>query len=281
MNSMNVGQDKIRVLIVDDQRLIRETLELYLDKQASIEVLDCVACGVEALEQIGNLKPDIAIVDLEMPGMSGITTIEIITERFPETKTIVLSTHAKKEYINQAINAGAKGYLIKGATPEEIAGTIQNVNLGYFQLGSSVFDKSNRGHFSNEVKSDQEVRTAEIFESEEEIPFIPTKVEVVKTEETQTKAANSTESENRREFLKIRHELMEILEFKVNLATRQKQEMQVKHQKLQTKFSWLVASQMVLFFVTIGCLSSLAQVQLKMVNLQKDASSINSVQLIR
>ena len=278
---MNVCQDTIKVLIVDDQKLIRTTLKSHLDNQDSIEVLDCVASGGEALEKIDKLKPDIAIIDLSMPGMSGITTIEIIKERFPETKTIVLSSHEEKEYITQAITAGAKGYLTKGATPEEIAATIKQVNVGKFQLGAQLFDKSNNGNFANEVKSSQEVRTSEIFESEEDIPYIPTQVEVLKTEETQAKAANNAESENRREFGKIRHELMEILEFKVNLATKQKQEMEVKHQKLQTKFSWLFASQMVLFFVTIGCLSSLAQVQLKMSNLQKDASSINSVQLIR
>lgn len=279
---MNVCQETIRVLIVDDQRLIRKTLEMYLDTQANIEVLDCAACGVDALEQIDNLKPDIAIVDLEMPGMSGITTIEIITERFPETKTIVLSSHEKKEYINQAVTAGARGYLIKGATPEEITSTIEKVNLGYFQLGSKFFENSQDASNAEDVEFDPEVSASEIFESEQDIPFIPTKVEVVNPGADKAKSKKNQDSEDQnREFRKIRRELVEILEFKANLATKQKRQMQLKYQALQTKFSWLLASQVVLFLVTIGCISSLVQVQLRVVNLQENTSSLNSVQLAR
>ncbi len=281
MKSMNVCQDTIKVLIVDDQRLIRKTLEVYLENQVNIEVLDCAACGVDALEQIEKLKPDIALVDLEMPGMSGITTIEIISERFPETKTVVLSSHDKKEYINQAVTAGARGYLIKGATPEEITATIEKVNLGYFQLGSKLFEKSSRNNVANEAQFNTEGRAVESFEVDENIPFIPTKVEVVNSAEAKKNTDNNTASESSPEFRKIRRELVEILEFKCNLATKQKQQIQANYQKLEKRFSWLIASQIVLFIATIGCISSLVQVQLKLVNLQENASSINSVQLVR
>ena len=128
------------------------------------------------------------------------------------------------------------------------------------------FENTNRDNFSNDMQSDSEAETSEKFEREDDIPFIPTKVEVVDSGEAKTKEPSRTESASRREFLKIRRELFAILEFKVNLATKQKQEMQAKYQKLQTKFSWLVVSQMILFFVTIGCLSSLTQVQLKISN---------------
>ena len=281
MKQINICQETIKVLIVDDQRLIRETLGIHLDTQANIEVLDSVNCGVDALEQIDKLNPDIAIVDLEMPGMSGITTIEIIGERFPTTKAIVLSSHGKKEFINQAITAGAKGYLIKGATPAEIARTIEKVHLDQFQFDPKLGEDFHTDNAADKAKPDFESTTSKVLEHEENIPFIQTKVEVVDSDNTTTKVESDQESFNQREFRKIRHDLMGILEFKANLASKQKQQIQAKYQKLQTRFSWLVVSQVILFIVTLGCISSLTQIQGKVTNLQSNINSTDSVQSVK
>ena len=141
MTTVKTNTSTIRILIVDDQNLIRETIQVYLEQEADLEVVGHAENGTEALKQIEKLTPDVVVLDLEMPDMDGLTTIKIIRDRFSQTKILVLSSYDDRTRINQAIEAGAKGYLTKGTPLPQLANVVRSVNQGYFQLGPGLMEK--------------------------------------------------------------------------------------------------------------------------------------------
>lgn len=141
MSPIKIKSESIRILIVDDQELIRQTIEMHLQEEQDLEVVGYAQNGAEALKQIEALAPDIAIVDLEMPDMDGLATIQSIRDRFLKTKILILSSHDDRQHINQAIKAGAKGYLVKGTPAQELANALRSLHKGYFQLGPGLMEK--------------------------------------------------------------------------------------------------------------------------------------------
>lgn len=141
MTTVQSNTDTIRILVVDDQNLIRETIQIYLEQEADLKVIGYAENGTEALEQIEKLDPDVVVLDLEMPGMDGLTTINNIRDLDRRTKILVLSSHDDRDRINSAIEAGAKGYLTKGTPAKELARAVRSVNQGYFQLGPGLMEK--------------------------------------------------------------------------------------------------------------------------------------------
>lgn len=131
----------IRILIVDDQNFTRQALQAILETEVDFEIVGKAPNGVEAIKYLDKTSVDIVIVDLEMPEMSGLTVTEKIRERFPETKVIILSSHDDRNNINAAVEAGAKGYLLKSTSAQEIVDTIRAIQRGYFQLGPGLFEK--------------------------------------------------------------------------------------------------------------------------------------------
>ena len=131
----------IKILIVDDQNFTRQALQAILVKEPDFEVTAKVTSGSEAIEHLEQTKVDITIVDLEMPQMSGLTLTKIFSQRFPDTKVIILSSHDDESSINSAVEAGARGYLLKNTSSQEIVDTIRAVQRGYFQLGPGLFEK--------------------------------------------------------------------------------------------------------------------------------------------
>ena len=131
----------IYVLVVDDQNLVRQALQMNLEAESDLEVVGSANNGVQALEQIDLLNPDVVILDLEMPGIDGFTTLQIINQRFPKIKVLVLSSYDDSEYINQAVKAGAKGYLQKNTPAAELTNAIRYIYKGYSQFGPGVLEK--------------------------------------------------------------------------------------------------------------------------------------------
>lgn len=131
----------IRILIVDDQNFVRKMLQYSLSSVADFEIVGAATNGQDALSQIEHLRPDIALMDIEMPGMSGLEMTRTICERYHQTKVLMLSIHDDDDYIRDALQAGAKGYLLKNTPPEELAHAIRFVHLGYLQLGPGLFEK--------------------------------------------------------------------------------------------------------------------------------------------
>lgn len=131
----------IRILLVDDQAIIREALKVLLEQEQDFEIVGTANNGQAAIEQVDALRPDILLIDILMPGMDGVTATQIICQRFPETKVIVLSGHDDEEYLANALRAGAKGYLLKTTGGQDLASTIRAVQRGHGQLGPGLFEK--------------------------------------------------------------------------------------------------------------------------------------------
>ncbi len=131
----------IKVLVVDDQKTIREYLKSLIQKETDLEVVGVADNGKTAILEVAKLHPDVVLIDMEMPEMDGIHATRIISERFPKTKVLVLSGYDNYQYIQDSINAGAIGYLLKDASPEELRDSIRLIDKGYSQLAPGLISK--------------------------------------------------------------------------------------------------------------------------------------------
>lgn len=109
----------IRILVVDDYPIVREGLVSVLENQADYEVVGAFQSAEEALADVEGIKPDVILLDLELPGMSGVDAIPHFTRVVPEARIIVFTGYDSDERVFGAIRSGAKGYLLKGATPNQ------------------------------------------------------------------------------------------------------------------------------------------------------------------
>lgn len=137
----------INILIADDQNLVQQGIKSLLDLDTELKVIGAVKDGRSAIMEVERLRPDIVLLDIEMPHMNGITTTKYISRVFPQTKVIILSSYADKKYVMQALMAGAKGYLLKSSLMTDLKQAIMAVQNGYSQIDSrllaKVFDPSN------------------------------------------------------------------------------------------------------------------------------------------
>ena len=117
----------IKILLVDDQALLCEVFKTWLDVEADIEVLGIAHNGQQAIDRVEKLQPDIVLMDIDMPQMNGLNATKIICQRFPQVKVIFLSGHDDDSYLGKSLKAGAKGYLLKNTTAEELVAKIRSV----------------------------------------------------------------------------------------------------------------------------------------------------------
>ncbi|MDJ0636867.1 MAG: response regulator [Xenococcaceae cyanobacterium MO_188.B29] len=115
----------IRILIADDANLIRQALNIYFKLEPNLEIVGTAENGKTALKLVEELTPDIVLMDMEMPEMDGLTATQIISERFPKTKVLMISSHNTQYYIDKALEVGANGYFIKSTPAEELSEAIQ------------------------------------------------------------------------------------------------------------------------------------------------------------
>lgn len=133
-----MNSDPIRVLLVDDQPLIRMGLEALLGRRSGIEVVGQASNGEEALETIKELDPDVVLMDIRMPGMDGVEATRQLTARGSRVAVIILTTFQDDENVFSGISAGAKGYLLKDAPPDTIVEAIRMVAEGKALLQPEV-----------------------------------------------------------------------------------------------------------------------------------------------
>jgi DNA-binding NarL/FixJ family response regulator len=132
----------IRLLLVDDQNIVRKGLKVLLEAQAGFQVVGEAGNGREAITQVEALRPDVVLMDVRMPEMDGVAATQIIVQQFPTTRVLVLSTFDDDDYVVRAMQGGAKGYLLKDSQVEELAQAIRAVHSGFTQLGPGLFDKA-------------------------------------------------------------------------------------------------------------------------------------------
>jgi two-component system response regulator NreC len=133
--------NKIRVLLAEDHTIVRKGLRSLLDGEAGIEVIGEAEDGREAVEKVGQLLPDVVLMDITMPSLNGLEATRQIKKRFPEVKVVILTMHANEEYIFQILRAGASGYLVKQAAPTELLSAIQAAYRGESFLSPSISRK--------------------------------------------------------------------------------------------------------------------------------------------
>lgn len=125
-----VSRRKTRIAIVDDHPMVAEGIEAILESYDDIEVIATLSSGQAIIDNLQHLSPDVVLLDLNMPGLGGLSTTEILLERRPETRVLILSMHDSPEYITSALSHGAVGYVLKDVPTEEIKHAIDAVMRG-------------------------------------------------------------------------------------------------------------------------------------------------------
>jgi DNA-binding NarL/FixJ family response regulator len=132
----------IRVLLVDDHALVRAGIHSLLEEVESLEVVAEAGDGRQALELIERLRPDVVLLDLAMPGLSGFEVLKVSREKFPEVRVIVITVHDEEEYAFHALRSGAAGYLPKTAAVAELKLAIDHVMGGRKYLSPHVIQRA-------------------------------------------------------------------------------------------------------------------------------------------
>ena len=134
-------EQKIRIVISDNQNFARHLLKTILRSHKKFEIVGVADNGKTAISKVELLKPDIVLLDLEMPKIDGITATEIIVQRFPDCKVLVLSSDKDRASWQDALRAGAKGYLLKNNVLQELTNAVYSISRGHTHLSPGLFEK--------------------------------------------------------------------------------------------------------------------------------------------
>lgn len=161
---------KIRILVVEDQTVVREGLVAILSFQPDIEVVGEADDGIMAVEVARKVRPDVILLDMVMPRQDGLTTIPKLKFAVPESKILVLSSFAESDRVYQAIKAGALGYMLKDTTRIQLLQAIRDVATGQAQLQPSIamkviheFDRSADGTMPNQSLTRRELEALQLI----------------------------------------------------------------------------------------------------------------------
>lgn len=158
----------IRVFLADDHDLVRAGIRALLQNIGGIEVVGEAADGREAIRMLGQLRPDVVLMDVMMPGLNGLEATARIAQDFPEVRVVILSMNAAEEFVLQAICGGASGYLLKNAKTTELEQALRSVVAGQMYLSPAI-----AGHVIEDYK--RRMREGEFLKS----PLTPRQREVL------------------------------------------------------------------------------------------------------
>lgn len=131
----------IRILVADDHAIVREGLKQILADVGDMTVCDEAASGAETLAKIRKREYDVVLLDISMPGRSGLEVLKDIKAEHPKQPVLILSMHAEEQYAVRALRAGASGYLTKASAPDELIGAIRKVSYGRKYVSASLAEK--------------------------------------------------------------------------------------------------------------------------------------------
>lgn len=133
---MNPGAGPIRVVIADDHTIVRESLVGVLEASGECRVVGQAADGIEAIEKTLALRPDVVILDISMPRLSGIEVVRRLHAELPATRTLVLTMHEEEEYVLHVVRAGASGFLLKDSAISELIAAVRDLHAGRGHYGA-------------------------------------------------------------------------------------------------------------------------------------------------
>ena len=136
------GVAPIRVLIADDQALVRGALATLLGLEPDLEVVAQVGTGVEVLDAVRRHGVDVALLDIDLPGMDGLTAAAVLTRSGLACRSLIVTTFGRPGYLSRALEAGAAGFLVKDTPPEELAEAIRTIHRGGRVIDSSLAQES-------------------------------------------------------------------------------------------------------------------------------------------
>lgn len=149
-------QDPIRVFSVDDHPLLREGISAIINSQPDMVLVGAAATGREAIQEFRKHQPDVTLMDLRLPDMSGIDVLIAIRTEFSEARIIILTTFEGDVEIQRALEAGARGYMLKNMPPKDLVDGIRQVHLGKKRVPPEVAARLAE-HFSDDALTDREV----------------------------------------------------------------------------------------------------------------------------
>jgi two-component system response regulator DesR len=120
----------IRLLLADDQALVRGALAALLNLESDLEVVAEVASGDAVLDAVGEHRPDVALLDVEMPGLDGISATAAVRDAFPDTRVLIVTTFGRPGFLRRAIQAGAAGFVVKDTPAAQLADAVRRVHAG-------------------------------------------------------------------------------------------------------------------------------------------------------
>jgi len=164
--------EKISVVIADDHAIVREGLRKLLNTQADIEIVGEAVDGMDALETVKTLRPDVVVMDISMPRMNGMEAVRLIREEASETQVVMLSMYDKHSYAKQMLDAGARAYVLKGASCAELTAAIRAAHGGRYYLSQEIqgdmidalLEKSTRGRDEEAAYQSLSRREQQVFQ---------------------------------------------------------------------------------------------------------------------
>lgn len=159
---------KIRILLADDHPMVREGIRSCLDARENFRVVGEASDGQEALEKAKKLQPDVVLMDISMPRLTGLEATKLLHKEVPKAKVLILTMHENEAYVLEIVRSGAKGYILKDTSPAEVVRAVEAVNKGeaYFSSRISQFVLN---EFVNKARSLTKPSRSEISPREREV----------------------------------------------------------------------------------------------------------------
>jgi DNA-binding NarL/FixJ family response regulator len=159
---------KLTILLADDHKMLREGLRVLLDSQPGMRVVGEAANGKEVVDKAGELKPDVVVMDLSMPGLNGLQATELLRSRQPAIKVVVLTAHEDESYLTQLCKAGAAGYVLKRSAGDQLVQAIRMAARGQVYLEPALAGKA-LARLMTGPSASPETTQAQLSEREKEV----------------------------------------------------------------------------------------------------------------